>query len=291
MATSQSDFRYVGTSERMTWRSAFIPRRVAAFTVAVMCEIGLLVGGLRIWQWRLEDALLWAIIDRQTEVATRILERYPGLATTPLSGDMPLDLACGTENPELVRTLIKSGARPTVSAHLILGNRDSAEALAREAGFGEVEDAILLAVRMVKCQDAVELLGVLRARGWESTSTSIEIERGATRAGCDELALDLYRARGTFDPWTVAGLGLLEEWRQHATSDQTGLHSIDPNGWTPLHWAARRGRAELALELVRSGANPNAVTDGGWTPSELAEQAGAEGLAAELAVLETRQGR
>jgi cytohesin len=40
----------------------------------------------------------------------------------------------------------------------------------------------------------------------------------------------------------------------------------DNIGWTPLHWAAHKGRVEIVELLLERGANPNAKDNIGWTP-------------------------
>ncbi|KAF6198778.1 hypothetical protein GE061_006800 [Apolygus lucorum] len=42
------------------------------------------------------------------------------------------------------------------------------------------------------------------------------------------------------------------------------------NGWTPLHWAAKRGRAEIVRYLLEKGADPNILTENGETAANLA---------------------
>ncbi|KAK8960992.1 hypothetical protein KSP40_PGU016749 [Platanthera guangdongensis] len=48
----------------------------------------------------------------------------------------------------------------------------------------------------------------------------------------------------------------------------------DQNGWTALHVAAFKGRAEAVRELVESGAELEAVDDAGYTPLRCAVEAG-----------------
>ncbi|MCC7490764.1 MAG: ankyrin repeat domain-containing protein [Fimbriimonadaceae bacterium] len=65
-------------------------------------------------------------------------------------------------------------------------------------------------------------------------------------------------------------------------------HGADPrladsNGWTPLHYAARRGLAEPWLRaLLAAGADPRAVNHDGQTPADLARERGKVALVAVL---------
>ncbi|XP_053676419.1 ankyrin repeat domain-containing protein 49 [Anopheles nili] len=44
------------------------------------------------------------------------------------------------------------------------------------------------------------------------------------------------------------------------------VHATDSDGYTALHKACYCNNREMALLLLRYGANPNALTDMGWTP-------------------------
>lgn len=48
----------------------------------------------------------------------------------------------------------------------------------------------------------------------------------------------------------------------------------DQNGWTPLHWAAFKGRIKSAKVLLEHGAAVDAVDDAGYTPLHCAAEAG-----------------
>lgn len=48
----------------------------------------------------------------------------------------------------------------------------------------------------------------------------------------------------------------------------------DQNGWTPLHWAAFKGRIKSVKVLLEHGAEIDAVDDAGYTPLHCAAEAG-----------------
>lgn len=48
----------------------------------------------------------------------------------------------------------------------------------------------------------------------------------------------------------------------------------DQNGWTPLHWAAFKGRIKSVKLLIEHGAEIDAVDDAGYTPLHCAAEAG-----------------
>ncbi len=49
---------------------------------------------------------------------------------------------------------------------------------------------------------------------------------------------------------------------------------VGPDGWTPLHYAAKEGHTETIRLLVQAGANPNAIDANGRTPLHVAAGAG-----------------
>jgi ankyrin repeat protein len=44
----------------------------------------------------------------------------------------------------------------------------------------------------------------------------------------------------------------------------------DDQGWTPLHWAAKKGYNDLAWVLIEGGAELTAKSERGWTPLHFA---------------------
>lgn len=59
-------------------------------------------------------------------------------------------------------------------------------------------------------------------------------------------------------------------------------NGAEPDGTTPLHWAARNGDATLADRLIRAGANAKAVNRYGITPIALACETGSTGVVERL---------
>lgn len=52
------------------------------------------------------------------------------------------------------------------------------------------------------------------------------------------------------------------------------VNGRDQNGWTPLHWAAFKGRVKSVEVLIENGAEVDAVDDDGYTPLRCAVEAG-----------------
>jgi ankyrin repeat protein len=114
-------------------------------------------------------------------------------------------------------------------------------------------------------------------------------------SGGDVAALDLLRAHGADvnQPWATDGaptLYAILHWSDAPVGARWLLdHGADPdaafvpNGETPLHVVARRGRAELAADLLRLGADPTRRRGDGRTPYAVAATAGNEPVATLLA--------
>ena len=73
-------------------------------------------------------------------------------------------------------------------------------------------------------------------------------------------------------PHSLAGDGKLDAFRQLIGQNPRLLHTTDPNGWTPLHEAARGGHIDVVQYLVDQGARLNAQTVTGGTPLWYAAQ-------------------
>jgi len=94
-------------------------------------------------------------------------------------------------------------------------------------------------------------------------------------AGCSEPpkpTINLYRA---------IHIGDLDQIKRHIYWG-TDVNQPDPQGETPLHVAARRGRLIIARELLKSGADPNARNRAGETPLQVALTGGKTQLASVL---------
>jgi len=75
------------------------------------------------------------------------------------------------------------------------------------------------------------------------------------------------------DVHEFAASGDLESLKEAAEKDSRLLHWRDPNGWTPLHEAARSGQTEVVNYLVEKGADINAIDKGNTSPLRVAVEA------------------
>ncbi|KAI4301320.1 hypothetical protein L6164_034608 [Bauhinia variegata] len=59
-----------------------------------------------------------------------------------------------------------------------------------------------------------------------------------------------------------------------ALAEGAAVNRRDQNGWTPLHWAAFKGRVKSVKLLLEHGAEVDIVDDAGYTPMRCAVEAG-----------------
>ena len=73
----------------------------------------------------------------------------------------------------------------------------------------------------------------------------------------------------------ASAVATVERWREDAngllpSSPSVFIDVRDAGGLTPLHWAARAGRADVVAWLLTSGADARAVGERGETPLDFA---------------------
>jgi ankyrin repeat protein len=76
----------------------------------------------------------------------------------------------------------------------------------------------------------------------------------------------------------AAADGDLEKVRALLQDDPNLVFDKDKNGYTPLHWAAKNGHADVAKLLLANKAESNAKTNIGWTPLHEASEGGHKDL-------------
>lgn len=82
----------------------------------------------------------------------------------------------------------------------------------------------------------------------------------------------------------------IEDVIQYLISARANINQTDPvNEWTPLHYAADKGRAQLARFLLKSKSDLNKLTNMGATAMMLATKKNHKNVMPELRAAEFRQ--
>jgi len=96
-----------------------------------------------------------------------------------------------------------------------------------------------------------------------------DAEQHLARVEAAGLRVDIFQAAASGDVEQVSTL---------VTADPACASAPNPLGLTPLHYAARRGRRDVAILLLDKGANPNAKDKQKGTPLHAAARPGGEAL-------------
>lgn len=83
--------------------------------------------------------------------------------------------------------------------------------------------------------------------------------------GCGEVKRETINTPET-PFWRAAATGNIEAVKQHLDAGTALSEKDEKFGRPPLHWAAGRGRIEVAKLLISKGANVNSFDDQGATP-------------------------
>jgi ankyrin repeat protein len=90
--------------------------------------------------------------------------------------------------------------------------------------------------------------------------------RWAARSGHSAAASVFLAAGAEHDVFTATGFGDLDELQRLVAADPELVRARDRDSQTPLHWAARLGRTEIAQTLMNHGADIDAVDKCNRTP-------------------------
>ncbi len=195
------------------------------------------------------SALHWAVRSDDSELVSLLLQAKTDANAADTDGVTPLAIACANANTEVVRKLLAAGAKPdladlagftplmlavshpqTENVHILLDA--GAKADARESGAQETP--LMMAVR----EDNAAAVRLLLERGADvnaATRVRKTPDRRPPGAGGGSHGVGIVRS------------GWPEQGYQEAT----------PGGMTPLLYATRDGRTEIARMLIAAGARVN----------------------------------
>lgn len=208
------------------------------------------------------SALHWAVRSDDSELVSLLLQGKADANAADPDGVTPLAIGCTNVNAEIVRKLLAAGADPDLADRagftplmLAVGRPQSenvrilldagAKVDARENGAQET--ALMMAVR----QDNAAAVRLLLERGADVNA--------ATRVGKTPARRPPGAGGGSH------GVGIVRSgWPEQ------GYQEATPGGMTPLLYAARDGRKEIAQLLIGAGAKVNLPDANKITPLMMA---------------------
>jgi len=201
-------------------------------------------------------ALHWAVEHDDVELAELLLTAGARVSARTREGVMPLQLAAINGSAGMLGRLIRSGADPNAP---LTAAGDTALMLAARTG---KTDAVRLLLEARADVNAKESWGGTTALMWAVTEGHVDAARLLIAAGADVNARSHYVAAAN-------GRGF--EGRTPVASRTDEKVEEFASGWlTPLMFAARDGRLELARLLAEAGADVDAVAGDGKTALALA---------------------
>jgi len=226
--------------------SAGVLRR--AFGAAAAAVLGLAANGALAETRSTGDGtteLHWAAHDEDVERVKALLKAGADPRARNDYGATPLSEAAVTGNVALIKALLDAGA------DVESANDDGMTALMIVARTGRVDAAELLLRRGAKV-DAREKWRQQTALMWAAAQAQPQMVRLLVKHRAD-----------------VNARSLVNEWERQVTVEPRS-QARPSGGFTPLLYAARRGCAECARELIAGGADVNLPDPDGVTPLLLA---------------------
>ncbi len=201
-------------------------------------------------------ALHWAAQHDNLEATKLLLAAGANAKAANRYGVTPLPLACTNGNVEIVRALLAAGADANTS---LRGGETALMTAARTGRVGPVQ-ALLAAGAKVESKDAKGQTALM----WAAADGHAAVVELLIKAGADVRA----RLKSGFTPMLFAAReGRIEVVRtllkmgvdanEAIRTERRGGGTAPANGVSALVLAVDNGHFELAMMLVRAGANPN----------------------------------
>lgn len=192
-------------------------------------------------------ALHWAVRQDDTETAKLLIHAGANVQAATRLGLTPLALACANANPAMIRLLLGAGANVNFAGP----NGETPLMIAARLGDTEPIQALLDGGADVNAKDtAAESTALMVAiRGNHAEAVKLLIAHGAdvnarTRVGAKPAIRPPNAGGGSHGAGIIRG-GVPERGQQDPT----------PGGMSPLLYAARDGRLDIAQMLVAAGAD------------------------------------
>lgn len=202
-------------------------------------------------------ALHWAVYRDDADMAAKLIEAGANVNAANRYGVPPLSLACTNGNADIVKALLDAGANPNAT----LRGGETALMIAARTGHLEVVDALLAEGADVEARESSGQTALM----WAAAEGHAEVVQALIDAGADiHRRLD---ESGLTPMFFAVREGQTEVVRTllaagvdvNVRLDSDGGWTYEPpfNGASPLMMAVLNGHFELAIALVKTGANPN----------------------------------
>jgi ankyrin repeat protein len=209
-------------------------------------------------------ALHWAAQHDNADVARLLIAAGASATSANRYGVTPLSLACTNGNAQIVQMLLAAGADPNST----LRGGETVLMTASRVGRVDAVKALLDAGAKVEAKDRTNQTALM----WAAADGHADVVALLVKAGADVHA----RLKSGFTPMLFAAReGRIDVVRAllKASVDADEIIQTDkkaggimaPNGLSALSLAVENGHFELALELLKAGANPNDQRSG-YTP-------------------------
>jgi len=209
-------------------------------------------------------ALHWAAYHDGADAAKRLIAAGASAKAENRYGVTPLSLACTRGNDEIVKMLLAAGADPNAT----LRGGETALMTASRVGRTGCVQALLDAGAKVDATDRKGQTAIM----WAAADGEAEVVAALIKAGADPRA----RLKSGFTPLLFAAREgridvvrtLLKAGVEPGEAIQThrkGGGTTPGTGVSALDLAVENGHFELAVELLKAGANPN-DQHSGFTP-------------------------
>lgn len=207
-------------------------------------------------------ALHWAVRQDDAETAMLLIHAGANVQAVTRLGVTPLALACENANAAMIRLLLGAGANVNFAGP----NGETALMIATRLGNAEPMQALLDGGANVNAKDtAAESTALMVAiRENHAEAVKLLIAHGAdvsarTRVGAKPASRPPNAGGGSHGAGIIRG-GVPERGQQDPT----------PGGMSPLLYAARDGRIEIAQMLVAAGADVNQAEANQIDPLQMA---------------------
>ena len=206
-------------------------------------------------------ALHWAAYHDQTDVVKNLLAAGAKAEVSNRYGVTPLLLACQNGNSDIVKMLLDAGADVTVTQR----GGETTLMIAARTGKVHVVKALLERGAKTEAQDSTGQTALMwAAAAGNAEVVALLVERGADlnhRLQSGFTAL-LFAAREGKLPVVKVLLAAGADVKDAIVTENDAKGRAAPNGTSGVLLAVENGHFELAMELIRAGADPNDKRNG-----------------------------